>query len=81
MNNHRDQHGLLAQCDVVREKLQNFFSVLTTKDNMNQIKEKENEEQSLSVHQSAFVVEEETATLRAEVCHFYKLHQYYYPSL
>lgn len=72
----RDQHGLLAQCDVVREKLQNFLSVIKTepidkhedKDECSESDGEGEDESSVGmVRQTMTVVEEETATLRAEV--------------
>ena len=79
----RDQHGLLAQCDVVREKLQDFLSVIKTEP-LSEKKEKDDDEDKdssdddegsnvskpqRSLKESITVVEEETATLRAEVLH------------
>lgn len=78
----RDTHGLLAQCDVVREKLQDFISVIKTepvKDEQNESRNEEINENNNppsplptapspeTVRQSKVVVEEETATLRGEV--------------
>ncbi|XP_011409567.2 PREDICTED: catenin alpha-2-like [Amphimedon queenslandica] len=72
----RDQHGLLAQCDVVREKLQDFISVIKTEP-ISEKKDAEDKDSSddegsnvpkpQRLKQSITVVEEETATLRAEL--------------
>ena len=107
----RDQHGLLAQCDVVREKLQNLLKVMDSKEKKSGKEEKGDDDEgegegeemsqgtdsmlsedtrgegdggedgeegvvlrgsgassgSRSFRRSVQMVEEETATLRAEV--------------
>ena len=71
---------MLAQCDVVRKKLQDFISVIKTEP-LSETKSKEEEEEEEEeedegdnepptpqlIKQSVSMVEEETATLRAEV--------------
>lgn len=70
---------MLAQCDVVRKKLQDFISVIKTEP-LSETKSKEEEEDEEEedegdnepptpqlIKQSVSMVEEETATLRAEV--------------
>ena len=90
---YRDQHGLLAQCDVVREKLQNLLLSIVTDDkevnsddtdsivtdDTTTVEERgegdggeEGEEGSKrsgtrAIRRSVQKIEEETATLRAEV--------------
>ena len=93
---YRDQHGLLAQCDVVREKLQNLLLTIVTDkegnsdetsqgtdsvvtDDTTTVEERgegdggeEGEEGgkrsgTRSIRKSVQKIEEETATLRAEV--------------
>ena len=86
----RDQHGLLAQCDVVREKLQTLLTALVSPsevDLLTELDSRESDDESEEergegdgedvpyhsreqdvVRRSAAIVEEETATLRAEVC-------------
>ena len=87
----RNQHGLLAQCDVVREKLQTLLTVLVSPsevDLLTELDSRESDDESEEergegdgegedvpyhsreqdvVRRRVAIVEEETATLRAEV--------------
>ena len=103
---YRDQHGLLAQCDVVREKLQNLLLTIVDKegnsdetsqgtdsvitDDTTTVEERgegdggeEGEEGgkrsgTRSIRKSVQKIEEETATLRAEVDNSKYMYMYNY---
>jgi hypothetical protein len=78
----RDQHGLLAQCDVVREKLQSFLSVITTTNSAEEVSDSDRSNsdevtseglEQASAAQTMTIVEEETATLRFEASDVYNM--------